>query len=1742
MPAPSPAVWPVGRLYIAAVMGTKDQKKAKAGVASPAAAGPAGSHFEGQVGAQYLLTMLVGAEPRGLPGTLIDRVEFQRAAEGHPLDDVIVHAHDAHGQPAVLEVQVKRSITFAPGDPVFRDVVEQVAKVARQDDIWTSRHELAVATSKASWKIDGPYQDVLSWTRRLGSAAVFFERLGRKGSANDDMRAFVETFRAHLKHFDTPSDDETVWLLLRRFQILRFDYTAEGSESEYLANERAVRALHPDQARRAGALWTELIERAIRIASVGGETTPADLSAELKSLSFRLSGQRRFTTARAAIAENSRNALDDIRDRVGDTTLGRTERLAELRGSLDQGRYLEIRGDAGVGKSSLMRHLAEQVATEAGILVLAPGRTPLRGWGAMRAELGFDGSARELLSDMAGDGCAVIFIDSLDQFSPEERSTIVDLLRATAEVSGISVVTTARRTFGTEEPSWLPGNVLERFGRTNTVVIGELLDSEIEELKLAAPKLVGLLSNSHPARDVTRNLFRLSRLADQPKGEPAPRSEVDMALQWWETADGKKDDGHRDRSRLLRNVAKQALLGLQPLDVGAQPASAVDQLISSETFRDLGNDRVAFRHDVLREWGIANLLASEPGELEQLPVDSPAPAALARGIELRARIAIERSGDDTQWKNLLDRLSRNGVHGSWRRAVLMALVRSELASDILTRAAPHLLTDGASLLRELIRTTMAVDSAPAAQFLAALGADASQIPASLSIPTGPSWHRLIRWLLALGEKMPTAAIPDVVDLYTAWSSGMIGLDSLTPTLVERLYHWLTEIESSREGEFSERRQPFGSGVPYDRLRDLETALRTGFLLFCHRAPQLAVDYLTALKSRQHNDAVVESILKFRGSLAQAAPAALAELTATALIRKPRLEHRREYGAEGPFEFLDHQLLPESPAQGPFLDLLIHSPQHGLPLIRRLIDHAVAYHSGGKPHGTNAITVRLPDGERAFPWVNSYNWSRPASSNHYCVTAGLMALEAWAHRRIENGNEFGAVMKDVLGGPDAPAAYLLVAVDLVLSHWPACAEAAVPLLACPDLLALDRERQAHDNTPFPDIFGLAAMEREPAGAATLASIESRPSRRLSLDALIGRYAVTDMPELRAQLRRLLAEQACQLGEPDAKSDLRDPALMVRHALNLANPANWQDAKVRLHDGTEAVVKQYVAPEAEARHLAALQAKHAGRFADMGIEAQLGLAIDDPSKSSAEFARKGVSWARAQPIQPGSESDELDMRNHSIVIAAMIAMRDGDASLRSESRAWADEVFSSALTGKDDIAHRFRSGLRFNLPAIAFAGIVHGLKDGVGPGAIRTILEAAARSNPAAAHGLGASALALAAADERLPKSLLRCAFGAAVKRRRPDWDAPPDRAAKNAEAYRRRCEAAVEAETAWLAGQGEPAWPVFPMAAPRPRRGLKLPGAHDEARAPVRTPAYNPEEYVDHQAAALWLANCRPLFDTDNRPWLLDVMRAYADWTAEANGAALEKHQDLTKNPSEWNGAYLVLAAQCVPVMSPADVDRVVLDPIRSLPDQSFLDVTTTFLHSIDGVFFNEDRLSPGEAVRIRSALADRLTETREWRSIVGRPSSSIEMHLGPAAAAVFFNQHNFIQPARAYLTEKGIDKVSPFLPLLARLAHAAPCLFVAIVSLNLLEVSPRFEHSTLLLTTTKGCIAAFPDDKEFWIDHGIGRRVCALIEKTLIRDGSLLSQAQMPRKDVYSILAALVRVGVAEAARLETIISTERAR
>ena len=286
---------------------------------------------------------------------------------------------------------------------------------------------------------------------------------------------------------------------------------------------------------------------------------------------------------------------------------------------------------------------------------------------------------------------------------------------------------------------------------------------------------------------------------------------------------------------------------------------------------------------------------------------------------------------------------------------------------------------------------------------------------------------------------------------------------------------------------------------------------------------------------------------------------------------------------------------------------------------------------------------------------------------------------------------------------------------------------------------------------------------------------------------------------------------------------------------------------------------------------------------------------------------------------------------------------------------------------------------------------------------------------------------------------------------------------------------------------------------------------EDPRPPPPPPPPNPENLVASADAAEWLRGAAELFGPAARPWLRDIARAYAEWTAVANGSELAEGEHIDRWPFEWNPVYYDLAARCLPGMGPKEVDRLALDPIRSLPDKPFFNAAAEFLRSVDDVYFGGDSLSTREAVRIRAVLAERMTKSNGWRRATENTSVSVGRNIGPAIAALFFNRCYLLPDPLCSLEPLHIDRLDPFLPVLERLVAGGPGGFVAIATLNLVEVSPRPVHLPLLAAGAEAWLGRFPRDAAFWIDHGVGKRLCAAIGE--IREHSAFPAVDRTTRD-----------------------------
>jgi hypothetical protein len=150
-------------------------------------------------------------------------------------------------------------------------------------------HRVAVAPQRTSHAISGPYQDVLEWARAAENAKEFFKRLNAKGVAGASMRTFSETFRRNLVAAGVPDEDEAVWRIMCRFQILEFDFESSAP----LARSHAIMLARMVLAANDGELLNELTTAIVEVETVSSaelmKGLPIKASAEASiSRSLRL--------------------------------------------------------------------------------------------------------------------------------------------------------------------------------------------------------------------------------------------------------------------------------------------------------------------------------------------------------------------------------------------------------------------------------------------------------------------------------------------------------------------------------------------------------------------------------------------------------------------------------------------------------------------------------------------------------------------------------------------------------------------------------------------------------------------------------------------------------------------------------------------------------------------------------------------------------------------------------------------------------------------------------------------------------------------------------------------------------------------------------------------------------------------------------------------------------------------------------------------------------------------------------------------------------------------------------------------------------------------------------------------------------------------------------------------------------------------------------------------------------------
>lgn len=1132
--------------------------------------GGGGTHLEPRVTSHYLTAMISEAGARGALGT-VTAVKTQQSEIDSPLDDLVIEGRLPDGTGTRLDLQITTTLSFTDSDDKWNDIVPRAWDSFRRSGFNPATDRIGIAVSQTTTKLERSVQPLLARARHAADGSQYRKRLAAHKGSNSDQREFQRVLDDLVKTKDPAATDDEIVDFLRCLTIVAFDLDQEDASRDRLA---AIDQLTPvvGGVAEAKQVWSMLTAMASRIIPSGGGADRATVVRELQFEGHTIGSDRSHAELVAALDAESRLATASIRDTIGGITINRDELRGAVADALAENRLLRIVGQHGAGKSAMLKRIALEEPAGAPILFLRDLRVTGGGWAAHVAKFGKAMSLSSLLREFGLCGSHTLFIDGVDKMDAGVQVTINDLLKAIADTTDLGnwrVVMTMREENAQRVDGWLDPVAVSKLS-SKTLRVEGFDDEEAAEAARALPLLRPLLADSRNYDTVLRRPFfldALSRLPVAPGGDV--HSEIDLVELWWEHggADGVDFAPAQGRRNVLLTLGEQLFAKpAHAMTIRSIDPVALDEMLRSGVLRsvELGIS-VAFSHDIYEEWILERVLRQQRGEIAEALRAGGEDLQLARPLQLLAAFLLERYENGNEWSNLLAAVGEENLGAVWSRVVLTAPVRSVHSSEMLDKIAPELLRDDGRLLERLIDSVRTTETVRDLRFL-----DEAQVP-DLSIEqreqyasegAGPeivSWLRLVKWLVPRLGSMPARVNDELLAFFDSW------VPALPPPLarfahVPEIADWAREQLGSTD---SSHDQPTRY---WERSREDLDRVRVLLLKSAGAAPEVVRDYLgdVSTQAMRHvrNHVVTLSLI-----LVNALPAEMVAF----LLRAYLIDHERSadgtrhliyersriFGFDGERDFY-----PPSPIRPPFLLLLRANPVLGLELIRKICNHAMEGWRRSQPAAGGEqpipITVDFGEGSREF-WGDgvTYRWFRGGPHVHIVSTA-LMALEAWAHGRLEAGDSLDDLCRAIVHDNECNAV-LGICAGLCLADVGSAATSPVALAVGthPALWQWDLMRQVDDMGPHANEIGHWA------GAAPFANAlrahNQLPHRGRTVRDLAVVFAALAPDEVKATyaaaidtfLDRVPFGTAEERGDPERAQALRDSFEPLRQQ---ADPAN------------------------------------------------------------------------------------------------------------------------------------------------------------------------------------------------------------------------------------------------------------------------------------------------------------------------------------------------------------------------------------------------------------------------------------------------------------------------------------------------------------------------------------------------------------------------------------------------------------
>ena len=1663
---------------------------------SPLKSGGVGVQFEEQVATHYLIAMLANESPRGLPNIKVNRV-IRQQDDVYPLDDIVIEGEDRDKNIHTLQVQSKRSITFSREDTPYTQVVEQIAKAIKKRVLSTGDNKLGVAFNNTTPKIESSYQNVISRSHNFPNADAFFKRLGVQGVYNEDMKTFVNNLEELLSQYDINVTKDIVWSVLKSLKLLYFDYEKEGSTSVALDRIIATKCLCNEDKDRVDSFISKINQIALKISASGGEIN-RDMLIEKISSEFKLEGLESNMEVFRKISDDVEFILNGIKDDINQVVLMRNSHIKQVHNALESGANLiEITGEAGVGKSGILKKIAMEQCNDGCCLVISPNRHQGGGISSVLHHYGYSGIPTEFLKNLAIYGKGFVYIDNIDRLNLDEMQTVHDIIISLKDIRGLKVLMTSRG--NNQRLLSLVNNTVGLI--FDTVYIPELSEDDVAEINSELPHLGHLFHKNHPTHDVMKNLFILSLVAEGSINNDII-SEIDVINSWFSTGGCKKlgltiepndDSVILEIQRLLIQIGKSNLEDITySVNAGEINPEILSILLKDNVLSGSAHKVVDFIHDVFRQWCMFIYALNNPNFIDLLETSKPASALHSRVISLVAQNLLEKSDCVSKWEELYRKLNIEGNNSSWARAVLLSLVRSDKSVEALKKAINVLLENDSKHLISLIKTIQAVD----VKQISAPGV----IRQAIYLPADKSWFSVTVWVGLNIDKITDDMIPVVIDFLYKMGTNIKLCSNVVGLIMKWLLELLLSIENSQYRSTAGFYERVGTGSP--KYYQYEKKIRQIILLNAEGCEEVIKSYLVDLKNYLNNnrkyqyDMILVELMRHTVYLAPVASRELCDLIFAVLTcdedRQEFSSHCRttfsSFDSHGNFVFNQDMF---------FKDLILSDSRVGIKFFLKLSKLVENKHM---PNDTSCASIVVPyNGKKII-------FSRFECSDlheEYVLREGYKALIYWVNESVENGTTAEELAEFLFCSDELTWDFAKIALYIILKTFPLSKEFAIPFLSTTALLPCMRNMSYSSYSGF---------------------YEELLTHRIGLNEIVAYYCLSNSSFLK-QLKTNLLEAKKALPDYSTGVDYGDESLLTQNIINRLDVKNYT-LVTKFEDGREITQYPYNETDQEKQCLEPL------RKPNPLYEEFISIRLD--YTHTIKEINHFVEVAKAQLIHNLKINKNQCYDIHKFWQLGSI--------LKLAFYILLNDIKNHLLWAKTICIEVAEHTSKHNYIQYAFAGLLicNSHDEQL---AAELILRLVCDKYWGITDGLDLVLKHKKDFDCKIVTSIIRCAVVSEIY--------PNGYRSSNSDEshikllYKERVEQVVEDELNWLLYDSpEPQFPVLACPNIIQEGGLRV----GVGRVPDNQIQHSSEHFSGEYTYKWLLILENSEVDFNNLNYKMST--SYINWALEANGLGLQDNIALNVGSEHFSEMMINFSARCFAIRKYRNSIKQIISNISwgindlvykylkkgkvnnsleylikricKLPNEIFQSIYYQVQVELDYKYLcaPENR---NEYIYFRTMLSNKLISTWGYKGKLRNFSSNVDYHY---LLLLMMTSHSS-KVQRDVL----VDYVKAFFPYIENIILSSSSSLIVSVGLVFIEKYPELNQESLFYSCITNCFSTHSDKSEFWVETGIGEKACNIGVSILDNENNSYSEQEIRQLSNYA--NELIQIGIVNAVLFE---------